>query len=114
MLGAIHSYTRIDGVGVGEVQRNIGGPVVCFCRSSFLSHLWSGAARIHTVSATKDNHGRTAQQYMLELEKLDEHKVFMLLGFFKLQCVYCRAVLPRSLKDIVTLLQLGSRLFILL
>ena len=90
MLGAIHSYKRIDGVGVGEVQRNIGGPVVCFCRSSFLSHLWSGAARIHTVSATKDNHGRTARQYMLELAKPEQHK------------------------DIVKLLQLGSRLFILL
>ena len=41
-------------------------------------------------NSIKDNRGRTARQYMLELEELDEHK------------------------DIVKLLQLGSRLFILL
>ena len=64
--------------------------LVCSCCRSFLSHLWSVAEQNHIVSATKDNGGRTARQYMLELEKSDEYQ------------------------GIVKLLQLGSRLFILL
>ena len=40
--------------------------------------------------------GRTARQYTLELEKPEQHKDFMLLGFFKL-----RRVLPGSSSTVV-------------